>query len=281
MLAPTLDAKPNLQGLLNSIDTIACTLESCNICNMTFTIQHNLKRHCKRWHENPLRLYHLPKVCEVCKEEFPRRYLLLAHMKEAHNRLLYKCELCEKSFSEPMKLRRHVNSTVHQKFFCTICTTAFGSQEELKEHKTTHFPFSEYKCDICGKKYVTKRNLRTHISDHMKSTIIMCSYEGCNRLYYFQRNLDQHIRTFHLGEKWTCPSCPAQLASKQKLRIHIEKIHLNPTPRKPPPTNENRKRRWDACMPKKSAVSQLLGLKLPIKAEKDIINRLENHLELK
>ena len=101
---------------------------------MTFTIQHNLKRHYKRIHENPLRVYHLPKVCEVCKEEFPYRNLLLAHMKEMHDRLLYKCELCPKSFSEPGRLKRHVMSRVHQKFSCSICKISFECSRELRNH---------------------------------------------------------------------------------------------------------------------------------------------------
>ena len=133
--------------------------------------------------------------------------------------------------------------------------------------------FSGFICDICGKVFQSKCNLKIHIKNHMKVGIIMCSYEGCNRIYYFQRNLNEHIRTFHLGEKWVCPSCPTQLSSKRNLEDHIRSIHEEPIHRKQSAVKEFRKRRKDAGKPKKSAISHLIGLSLPKETEKKIMNR--------
>lgn len=141
--------------------------------------------------------------------------------------------------------------------------------------KVIKFFFAEFTCDICGKKFAHKNNLKLHIKDHDRLNIFVCSYENCDRVYYFQRNLDLHIRNYHLGAKWECHLCSAKLSSKQKLNGHIEKIHINPVPRKIITKKENRKKRWDIRLPKKSAVSQLCGITLTQEIEKKIMYRHE------
>lgn len=243
----------------------------CKYCKAPFTTQHNLKRHCSRIHENPLGH---ERKCDECHIVCLTRKLLSKHMKKIHKRNLYLCSFCPKSFSEPWLLQRHLNTNMHKIFICKICQSSFDKHSDFREHRKEHIVvYKEFSCDICKSKFNHKGNLRLHLKGHESSSIFVCSYVGCNRVYSFQRNLDTHIVSFHLGKKWECHLCPMKLSSKQKLNGHIEKIHINPVPRKPQPTKENRKRRWDVGIPRKSAITKICGLILPNETEKLIIYR--------
>ncbi|XP_051159705.1 transcription factor IIIA-like [Leptopilina boulardi] len=246
----------------------------CSYCKTAFSSPQSLKRHCSSVHEDPLKLHHFKRKCTECHFTCLTRKILSKHMMESHKRNLYQCSFCPKSFTEPSSLHRHLKSNMHKTFTCKICFQSFDKHVEFREHKKEHIVvYKEFTCGICGLKFNHKGNLRLHLQGHESSNIFVCSYDGCNRVYCFQRNLDTHILSYHLGKKWECHLCPMKLSSKQKLNGHIEKIHLNPVPRKPQPTKENRKRRRDIGIPRKSAISQICGILLPPETEKIIIYR--------
>lgn len=101
--------------------------------------------------------------------------------------------------------------------------------------------------------------------------VLPCPYEKCPRFYFFQRNLDHHVRSNHLGKKYRCDICDLDLSSKQKIAQHIKKIHILKQ-RKTPSKAKQRKRR-DAGSVKKSMLAKLTGLDLPQVIEKDLLNR--------
>ena len=98
---------------------------------------------------------------------------------EAHNVLFpsqviqagdLECEVCNKTFSSTVKLRRHVHT--HQKtspYECGICTKQFVSMKGLKDHLDWCSKGKEgkkYKCSNCNKGYTSEKTPESTCPEH-------------------------------------------------------------------------------------------------------------------
>ena len=55
----------------------------------------------------------------------------------------------------------------------------------------------------------------------MRSSHFECPYNGCNRIYNSQQNLDNHIEATHKeAKRFVCSFCNRVLSSQQNLREH-------------------------------------------------------------
>lgn len=68
--------------------------------------------HCGEWLLTKSGIYYHKKIhtsgiqkCEQCLIEFPHRLALMAHIRNYHRKLMYKCNHCEKTFDIGSKLR--------------------------------------------------------------------------------------------------------------------------------------------------------------------------------
>ena len=60
----------------------------------------------------------------------------LSHIDVVHNKLKFKCDICETTFGQNSSLNRHVR-IVHdnlKKFKCQQCSKSFGRSDCLKTH---------------------------------------------------------------------------------------------------------------------------------------------------
>ena len=63
--------------------------------------------------------------------------------------------------------------------------------------------FSASVCDICGAKFKNNSNLNQHMKSHNEGReLFKCDIEGCERTFMYRKNMKQHIRAFHNGEKF-------------------------------------------------------------------------------
>ena len=80
--------------------------------------------------------------------------------------LKWKCDLCDKSFSESGYLKKHIN-TIHkgQKVHkCESCNKSFSYAHHLKTHiHTIHKDHKDHKCESCGKSFSQAGALKKHI----------------------------------------------------------------------------------------------------------------------
>lgn len=65
-----------------------------------------------------------------------------------------------------------------------------------------------------------------HVPTHLvQEKEFPCSYENCDRIYLFKRNLKKHIQISHLGKRFKCEVCNSEFASNQKLNQHKQNFH--------------------------------------------------------
>ena len=74
-------------------------------------------------------------------------------MKTVHSKLRnFKCEQCNKLFSSPALVRRHIMG-VHEKikdFACITCNATFSDKWKLSEHEKNVHSQTRIKCDSCN-----------------------------------------------------------------------------------------------------------------------------------
>uniref|UniRef100_A0A1B0CX91 Putative c2h2-type zn-finger protein n=1 Tax=Lutzomyia longipalpis TaxID=7200 RepID=A0A1B0CX91_LUTLO len=116
--------------------------------------------------------------CIYCFKAFMCREKLNEHTVEVHKQArgvyykeivpekkekIYKCNLCQMSFSKTYAMARHMNlHKEEKKFCCNICGRGFDDAAKLDHHMKIHTDDRNIKCDICGKSYQSVRNLRRH-----------------------------------------------------------------------------------------------------------------------
>ena len=144
---------PNIAEMSNS-DDIAVKI--CKLCQTTFNTTPNLNRHLKNVHDcNPDYYYTLEqgkkrKLSDVKFKEF-----LGSPLKKKPTKFLYKCKLCNFTFTEEISLKRHmknIHDTINQTYMlpqgvkrkrndylkCKICSSTFEKKSLYKKHITSH-----------------------------------------------------------------------------------------------------------------------------------------------
>ena len=87
------------------------------------------------------------------------------HIKKIHSLEIFKCDICEKTFSVSRSLRNHYQ-LVHETeniVKCDICEKYHSASGMRKHFKKIHDGHKNFKCDHCGKSFTQSGNLkRTH-----------------------------------------------------------------------------------------------------------------------
>lgn len=253
----------HLQHHIKSVHTherqYLCDWEDCKKSFLTST---RLKRH-KETHKGHERFR--CREYPPCNQTFRKHNTLQRHIRSDHLQLApYPCvyidpitsEPCNAGFDGSVGLRQHVVK-VHGpiQFFCPDCVlperfypdgspihVSFPSDAKLQAHiKKEHA-----NCVFCDLKCSSQVSLQKHVeTQHSGKSLeerksIPCTYEGCNKKFTKQNNLNTHIGTAHMGERFICGSydlsnhpeispytpCGEDFVSKQSLVDHIRTTHL-------------------------------------------------------
>lgn len=106
---------------------------------------------------------------------------------------------------------------------CEICKETFSAHKGLLSHMAVHYP--NYICDSCGKQFVRKSALRSHINRTHNMVTIPCKI--CNRLlkkHYMTRHMRAHTANQILPSN-ACPFCPERFVSYVARMKHMTTIH--------------------------------------------------------
>ena len=145
-------------------------------------------------------------VCMLCNKVFDWKNLLDVHMRECH--------------------------TVEGKYQCQYCLRDFN-QNCLKYlfHLTKEHDIGEYQniCDICGKGFVTKKNLQTHIEAVHEKINLNLICEICGISNRTERARAGHMRRYHTEVIITkndvtkaCPKCKEEYDSPIDFESHLK-----------------------------------------------------------
>ena len=132
----------------------------------------------------------------------------------------------------------HIKSlhTMESERQCAICGQKFRSGFNLKthmkeQHNVTKFEGSIhseqafcYTCKICDAVFKRKTNLKVHELTHMSIDKFTC--DQCGKQYSVKTSLVRHQK-IHEGEreKYQCSVCPKTFFSKGTLGRHMEGVH--------------------------------------------------------
>ena len=203
--------------------------QQCQTCKKTFCRNSRMIRHVKIVHEK----VKMDQLCTICGKSYYRPDFLKQHIKRVHegskdhkgpkNQRLkkYLCNSCGRTFKQSSSLQRH-EKRIHEmdenyaRIMCEICGKSV-STEHYKDHKLAAHGVGrhkDHKCDTCGKSFVLRRVLQTHIkSVHEGQRNNKC--EICGKSFYAVTDMQRHIDSVHLNK-------PSGLVWKRKKKLKNE-----------------------------------------------------------
>lgn len=176
----------------------------------------------------------------ACDKVFVTSVALIKHIRSDHvsshlQTLTYKCDKCNKVFSNVTKLNRHVKHVhlgiakdrpLHKNVCCEFCPKTFYSKSDLRFHQLAiHEKIKSNVCDICGKAFTKPTALTRHKKAvHDKEVTSQCTF--CGQSFTWKRALQNHIEAKHSqGKSWQCESCPYIGSTKSNLKAHKDRMH--------------------------------------------------------
>ncbi|KAK4189518.1 transcription factor iiia-like protein [Podospora australis] len=202
---------------------------------------------------------------EGCSLSFRKRETLQRHIRTEHlNQPAFICgrDGCQEGFDTAGALRRHTEREHGElRFWCDECVSQGDDGPGRVGFRTlqllqTHVRKEHLECMFCGVKCGRQSDLEKHMDIyHSGNTVqdrktIACHWEGCDKKFTRQSNLNTHIRSAHEGKRFVCgevdtfdtpditdwnwreEGCGQSFVSRMKLEEHVRFIHLG---RKRPP----------------------------------------------
>ena len=142
-------------------------------------------------------------------------------MHDDANRKLYKCEVCDKTFTGKQSHKRHFEShnEIRETATCEICGKVV-LQYKLKSHMRCHELVDDRnRCSICRKTFSDANLLNTHIDAHEK---FPC--QVCHKIFKRKRHLNRHSVTHRSDTaQYSCPICSKEFLHEELLQKHMKK----------------------------------------------------------
>ena len=138
-----------------------------------------------------------------------------------------KCDLIEKHLDAMKKhcVSEH-NHTDYKPFLCTKCHMSFKNfHGMMKHHQAAHSPKSSV-CETCKSSFETPEELNEHIAENHSDTSEKFMCDVCGFDTFVEVLLKKHCRSRHKNKaRVKCPHCPKHLPGKDKVEIHIDRVH--------------------------------------------------------
>lgn len=164
--------------------------------------------------------------CMICKKGFTKMFSLNRHMMIHTGTKNHHCNICNRSFIQKTDRDRHEDS--HKSTYdveCTFfgCAKRFKTQKNMKSHLVSHSAsIPLFKCQYCKKLFNRKRSLQLHEANH-KDKHIECDI--CGKKFVCKSYIRSHIRV-HVQEKpFKCSICEHSFKRHYDMNFHFRIQH--------------------------------------------------------
>ncbi|KAJ8705668.1 hypothetical protein PYW08_012714 [Mythimna loreyi] len=221
--------------LFEHVIKLDITYLNCALCDKDIKHLDDLIKHLKEEHNKPMYLdakshivpfrFDSPELkCVICSAEFSYFKLLQEHMNSHFGN--YICDICGGGFVTYRLLVNHVKRHDNGEYKCDQCDKTFKNQIKVHEHiMRTHLGQSKRnKCNYCEERFVDYWKKMDHmVKEHgMAPVVLRCS--ACDRTFDNQRSLSRHTKKDHLLERrHKCSECDMRFFEKSGLQKHMAK----------------------------------------------------------
>lgn len=194
----------------------------CPKCGEMFSTERVLRHH--------IEYSHTSVMCKLCFLKFPSKKALRSHM-DRHD--IFKCPRCERVLNTKYTFKVHIKSCGNSEektnnFFCDICGKGYVRKNSIRSHLKIDHGFGDVICcKWCGKKFDAVSKLRNHSVKHTRERNFYC--EHCGNKFVTQAALINHVR-LHTGERpYPCDLCDQTFLSASRRMDHKRSKHFEPT----------------------------------------------------
>ena len=106
------------------------------------------------------------------------------------------------------------------KLYFILNFTYFYLQMRMHEEQSPLI-LQRHVCEICGKSFKVKSNLKEHIRSHSDARTFLCGF--CGKALKNRQCLNRHLFTH--GVKYTCQVCGKNFANPSSLNVHKRDRH--------------------------------------------------------
>ncbi|XP_016957881.1 zinc finger protein 813 [Drosophila biarmipes] len=196
----------------------------CEVCDNAFSTDHALQAHQFRDHKMGVGGWF---GCTLCELHFDRRCHLQQHIQRVHMSKTFVCDICSRSFAFGNQLavhkRTHDEKHVAKPFVCEFCGKSFKQKIQMTTHVTAvHTKIRAFKCDMCPKDFLTKRDLKDHVKAHLNIRDKVC--EVCQKTFTNANALVKH-RHIHKEKTLQCTLCTTRFSERVSLGVHMRRTH--------------------------------------------------------
>ncbi|KAJ8894670.1 hypothetical protein PR048_007335 [Dryococelus australis] len=193
--------------------------KTCSKCNNTH-VQALASKHLKE--SNFTKKLH---TCEVCHKQIDRLDRIVEHAKSHYGP--DECNLPVK-YVEMIRLlggKKQSPRGQQETFRCEYCGKVFVSKVALLSHVRLHTKVNTHVCQLCSKAFVTEKHLMVHVLRHTNEQAHEC--EQCLKVFTSSESLQVHKMTH--GGPYTCPHCDKTLSGRSSYLGHI-RLHTGERP---------------------------------------------------
>ncbi|XP_035712481.1 gastrula zinc finger protein XlCGF8.2DB-like [Folsomia candida] len=165
--------------------------------------------------------------CSKCLKTFNTKANLRYHMFSHDTFAKAKCEICGKVLKNPLVLSQHIkrHHTKRDRPSCNICHRVFATPQNLRAHISTVHNRTKrprFPCEFpgCGKTYLNKEGVSTHIKAEHSENPIRFPCTLCGKEFEAKRDLELHINTHTTEKAYICPNCGRGFAHRTSLKNH-------------------------------------------------------------
>lgn len=144
------------------------------------------------------------------------------------------CSLCNRNFPIKSyyqhKMRHHA---VGAELICDVDGKSFRLKNDLREHMKIHVHLDtrpRFYCKTCHNPFLSMSALKNHENYFHSEYIQEHPCEQCYKIFSSRMKLQQHTKNCHLNASFVCPQCNNIYATPASLKKHIKKKHESKQP---------------------------------------------------